>query len=83
MRGIVLDAEVSNPLKGMPQFLRRIHFANPSRLYFGVASDVSPWFEKAWSTCTAPKDDDRVALEQSMPEDLQRQVKDARLDRVA
>ena len=59
LRAIVLDVEATDrSLESAPKFFRRLALANPNRKYLGVALEVQPWFEKAWSWCTKPTPDD-------------------------
>lgn len=81
LRGIVLDAEVSEArYANMPAFFRRLSYANPDRRYFGMPYDVSPWFEDAWSTCIAPTEVEREQISASMPDETKRKMVGARLD---
>ena len=82
MRGIVLDAEVSDPTESMPKFFRQIGIANPDRRYIAIPVDVAPWFEDAWSICKSPSADERAGFERSMPEELRRNLANARFDAV-
>lgn len=83
MRGIVLDAEVLDPsIADMPQFFRRIAFANPERSYFAVPFQVAPWMQTAWSTCTAPTEEERVGYAEGMPEDLKQNLAYSRFEAV-
>lgn len=83
MRGIVLDAQVSNPiLSDQPKFLRRLILADPGRKYFGIAFEVAPWMLEAWSTCTGPTDEERTYFLENMPDDVKKQFVYARFDAV-
>jgi hypothetical protein len=82
MRGIVLDAKVSQPIEDMPKFFRRLNLANPERHYFTLPAKISPWFEKSWSTCTLAEDGAQEELEASMSEEVRSSVENARLDAV-
>jgi hypothetical protein len=83
MRGIVLDADVSDPsVADMPMFLRRINFANPDRIYFGVPADLAPWIAGAWSICTSPSEEERISFAASFSEDLEQKLAHARFDAV-
>ena len=82
MRGIILNAEVSDPITDMPNFFRRINLANPSRRYFGVPLVVAPWLEDVWSICISPSEDERVEFQQSMPDEIRQDLAYARFDAV-
>ena len=58
-RGIVLDAKVSEPSSpDTPKVWRQIAFANPERRYIALPFEVGPYVVDAWSTCTAPTDEE-------------------------
>jgi hypothetical protein len=81
LRGIILDAEVSkSEIANYPAIFRRLSSANPERKYLGVPFDVAPWFEDVWSTCIAPTDEIRAAVEGNTPEQWKVQLQGARLD---
>lgn len=82
MRGIILNAEVSDPMTDMPKFFRRIVLANPHRRYFDVPFVVAPWLEDVWSICISPSEDERVEFQQSMSEELKKSLAYARFDAV-
>ena len=83
LRGVVLDAKVSDPSKaGYPQFFRRLASVNPDRRYLGVPADVPSWFEEMWSFCAAPIGEERFHLEDTMSEDMKAKLATARLDAV-
>lgn len=82
LKGIVLDADVSDPLKGYPQYLRRIHYANRDRRYFAIPMEVPSWFENAWSTCTRARDVEKRRYLAELPTDLSRDLSTARFDAV-
>jgi hypothetical protein len=82
MRGIILNAEVSDPIADMPKFFRRINLANPDRRYFGVPFAVAPWLEDVWSICISPSEEERVEFPQSMPDELKQDLAYARFDAV-
>lgn len=68
-----------------PKSSRSLAKANKNRKYSGVAFDVAPWMEAAWSTCMVVPDDagskaERAEIEKSMTEDLRRNLEYARLD---
>ncbi|KAA0921021.1 hypothetical protein FLO80_02285 [Aquicoccus porphyridii] len=81
-RGIVVDPEVSNPLESSPRFFRRLNLANPERRYFTLAFDVPSWFEKTWSFCHPPTDEERAVIERDMPDEVKREIIGGRLDGV-
>jgi hypothetical protein len=81
LRGIILDAEVTDPSVGdNPQWMRRISLANPQRRYLGSPSDVPEWFVGAWSYCTTPTEGERAELARSMPQEMQRDLTGASFD---
>lgn len=83
MRGIILDAEVSNPFApDQPKILRTLVLADPDRSYFGMAFKVAPWIVNAWSTCALPSDEERIYFQERMPEDVKLQLEHARFDAV-
>lgn len=81
-RAIVVDPEVANPLESSPLFFRRLTRANPDRQYLGLPMDVPSWFEETWSYCYPPTDQERLAVESDMPEELRRDMIGARFDAV-
>ena len=82
MRGIILNAEVSDPITDMPKFFRRINLANPDRRYFSVPFVVTPWLEDVWSICISPSEDERVRFQQSMSDELKQDLAYARFDAI-
>lgn len=83
LRGVVEGVQVSDPIdSGSPKMFRRLASANPDRKYLGIPLDVAPWFQKAWSTCTPPTDDERTYIETNMPEDMKSDLQGARFDAV-
>jgi hypothetical protein len=81
LRGIIIDAEVSDPSVGdNPKWMRKITLANPDRRYLGIPLDVPEWFVGAWSYCTAVTDAERNELAVSMPDEMQRSLTGARFD---
>lgn len=81
LRAIVLDADVpSNIYEDGPAIFRRLSSANPERKYLGIAMDVAPWFEDAWSTCISPTDEMRDYVDKTMPEDMKVELQGARFD---
>ncbi|GEM_PF-651978 len=83
LRGILLDAEVSQPIHHLPNFFRRLIHADPDRIYFGFPADVAPWFVDTWSICTAPSRQERIEFENAtLPQDIAMLTKDARFDAI-
>lgn len=81
LRAIVLDADVpDNVYADGPAIFRRLSAANPDRKYLGIAMDVAPWFEDAWSTCIAPTDEMRDYIAKTMPDDMKTELQGARFD---
>ena len=81
-RGIVLDAKVSDPIVDMHKFFRRLNLANPDRRYLSIPFDVAPWFKDVWSICNSPLEREREELQNSMPAELKKTLRNARLDAV-
>lgn len=81
-RGIVLDAEVSQPITDMPKFFRRINLANTDRNYIQLPLEVAPWHEDVWSICTSPSDQEREEVKRSMPNDVSKSLWNMRLDAI-
>lgn len=78
-RGIIIDADVSNPSVGeRPKWMRLINHANPDRRYLGLPSDVPEWFNGEWSYCTTPTDEERA----SIPQEIRKKSIGARFDAV-
>jgi hypothetical protein len=83
LRAIVLDAKVSdNHNADAPALMRSLSLANPDRRYIGLPYDVAPWFEKVWSKCTAPTDDEKKYFEDPMPEKMKNDLIGARFEAV-
>jgi hypothetical protein len=82
LRAIVLDADVPDHSgDDAPRFFRALNVANPERKYLGVPLEVQPWFEDAWSWCTAPTEDDFANLE-ATPEEFRQKIENARFEAV-
>jgi hypothetical protein len=88
LRGIVLDADVpDNTRAGGPEMFRTLSSADPARRYIGIAVDVAPWFEKAWSTCSRPSEEEKgqiSAMMTEMPEwkEIRQDLVGARFDAI-
>jgi hypothetical protein len=83
LRAILVDPEVSDPSVGTaPKFFRRLTMANKDRRYLGIPFEVAPWFQDAWSICTAPTDEERTFFLEKMPSDLKAKFGNSRLDGV-
>jgi hypothetical protein len=81
LRGIVLDAEVSNDaLADSHKIFRRLSDANPDRRYLGIPMDVPYWFEDVWSTCIKPSEDELQYIEASLSDAEKQKLIGARLD---
>ncbi len=82
-RGIVLDAKVSEPSSpDTPKVWRQIAFANPERRYIALPFEVGPYVVDAWSTCTAPTDEELAYFEKTMPEETARKFALARIEAI-
>ncbi|NIZ63094.1 hypothetical protein DL239_19190 [Sedimentitalea sp. CY04] len=83
LRGVVFGQEVSNPTGvESPKFFRQLIHVNPERMYLSLPLQVPHWLEDTWSNCTPPTGNEAADFEQSMPDDLKRNLVGARLDAV-
>ena len=81
-RGVVLNPEVSHPIRGGPKMLRTLTADNLQRRYIRIEANVPAWFNKSWSVCKAPSTQEEMQVRETMPEELSQQLASARFDSV-
>lgn len=81
-RGVVLNPEVSHPIRSGPKMLRTLTAANFERRYIPIEANVPTFFKTSWSVCKAPSPQEKKQVRGSMPVELSQQLASARFDSV-
>lgn len=77
---VPVDHELQERFADLPQEFRRVALRHADRKYWGFPSDVEPWFEKMWSRCVRPTDDEVAFFNDPSAADWRQEMRGTRLE---